>query len=171
MKRCRAFRSEFSGLRKPALSRGPPFPHQSIRGRMWPERRVHAAFSPGEGKCPTSTGEQRITWSPGGCQIPSINAWTTGAGSLFYYNCRDEGGRQVGDAWGSGVCLAPSSCRSKMSSLFLPFGSCLHYYFYSVKYQDFIFCEWMFTEYLECFPLPTLAERKTISEDTLYTDR
>ena len=34
MKRCRAFRSEFSGLRKPALSRGPPFPHQSIRGRM-----------------------------------------------------------------------------------------------------------------------------------------
>lgn len=36
------------------------------------------------------------------------------------------------------------------------------------------FGEWMFTEHLEhckCFPLPTLAECKTISEDPLYTDR
>ena len=90
--------AELSGLQKTALSRGPPFPHQSIRERMWPERRVQAAFSSGEGKCPTSTGEQRITWSPGGSQIPSINAWTTGAGGFFYSNCRDEGGRQGGDA-------------------------------------------------------------------------
>lgn len=144
IKRCRTFRSEFSGLQTPTLSRGPPFPHQSIRGRIWPERRVQAAFSSGEGERPTSTGEQRITWSPGGCQIPSINAWTTGAGGFFYYNCRDEGGRQVGDAWGSGS-LAPSSCRSKMSSLFLPFCwlSAL-LLFLLVKYQDFIFLWNMF---------------------------
>ena len=64
----------------------PLFPRHSTVGRMWPERKVEV-FSSGEGKGPTSEGEQRTAWFPGGCQTPSINALATGPGGFFYIDC------------------------------------------------------------------------------------